>query len=72
MLRSDQGGEPHSHAHGSRLEANRFEAPEVQSQLSDVDGTQTEQVRECRGWKNECRAILRQFAQGLWKRRGGL
>jgi hypothetical protein len=65
MLRSDQGGEPHSDVHGSRLEANRFEAPEVQSQLSYVDVTQIEQERECRGWTNECQAVLRQLAPGL-------
>ena len=63
MLRSDQGGEPHSHGHGLLLEADRFEAPEVQSQLSYVDVTQIEQERECRGWTNEYQAVLRLFLQ---------
>jgi hypothetical protein len=65
MLRLELGGEQYSPVHGSLLEANRFIAQEVQSQLSDVDDTQTEQVRECRVSKNECQAVSRQFPQGF-------
>jgi hypothetical protein len=63
MLCLDQRGEQDSHVRGLQLEANHFEVQEAQSQLSEMDDTQSEQVRECRGWTNKYQAVLRLFLQ---------